>query len=166
MPVAELKTFWTPELIEQLTLSWAEGKSAATIKHEIGAVSRSAVIGKIHRLGLPTPASKRKRRSPRPLYSLTTPLQGINFNQIKRKRAAYSLPPLFLTDQIGPTLECKCGIFELENHSCRWPIWGPEPDAPRYYCGIPEANFKENKPYCQWHNALGHYQREMKDVAK
>ena len=43
---------WTDERIERLKAMWAEGKTASVIAEELGGVSRNAVIGKAHRLGL------------------------------------------------------------------------------------------------------------------
>ncbi|WP_426267965.1 GcrA family cell cycle regulator [Sphingomonas sp. LHG3443-2] len=43
---------WTDERIDRLKAMWAEGKTASAIADELGGVSRNAVIGKAHRLGL------------------------------------------------------------------------------------------------------------------
>jgi len=43
---------WTDERVEILKQMWAEGKSASVIAKELGGVTRNAVIGKVHRLGL------------------------------------------------------------------------------------------------------------------
>lgn len=43
---------WTDERVETLKELWAEGKSASQIAKEMGGVTRNAVIGKVHRLGL------------------------------------------------------------------------------------------------------------------
>lgn len=43
---------WTEERVERLTQLWQEGRSASHIAAELGGVSRNAVIGKVHRLGL------------------------------------------------------------------------------------------------------------------
>lgn len=43
---------WTDERVETLKSMWAEGKSASQIAKELGGVTRNAVIGKVHRLGL------------------------------------------------------------------------------------------------------------------
>ncbi len=43
---------WTEERVEKLKTMWAEGKSASQIAKELGDVTRNAVIGKVHRLGL------------------------------------------------------------------------------------------------------------------
>ena len=43
---------WTDERIERLKTMWAKGATASQIADELGGVSRNAVIGKAHRLGL------------------------------------------------------------------------------------------------------------------
>jgi GcrA cell cycle regulator len=43
---------WTDERVEFLKTMWSEGKSASQIAKELGGVTRNAVIGKVHRLGL------------------------------------------------------------------------------------------------------------------
>ena len=43
---------WTDERVETLKSMWNEGKSASQIAKELGGVTRNAVIGKVHRLGL------------------------------------------------------------------------------------------------------------------
>ncbi|PIE14261.1 MAG: GcrA cell cycle regulator [Rhodobacterales bacterium] len=43
---------WTDERVATLTKMWGEGQSASQIAKELGGVTRNAVIGKVHRLGL------------------------------------------------------------------------------------------------------------------
>lgn len=43
---------WTDERVETLKRMWADGQSASAIAKELGGVTRNAVIGKVHRLGL------------------------------------------------------------------------------------------------------------------
>ena len=43
---------WTDERVDTLRNMWSEGKSASQIAKELGGVTRNAVIGKVHRLGL------------------------------------------------------------------------------------------------------------------
>ncbi|MCF3973648.1 GcrA family cell cycle regulator [Paracoccus salsus] len=43
---------WTDERVETLKRMWGEGQSASAIAKELGGVTRNAVIGKVHRLGL------------------------------------------------------------------------------------------------------------------
>jgi GcrA cell cycle regulator len=54
---------WTDERIEQLKSMWEKGMTASQIADELGGVSRNAVIGKAHRLGLqsrPSPVREAK----------------------------------------------------------------------------------------------------------
>jgi GcrA cell cycle regulator len=48
---------WTDERVEILKKMWGEGQSASVIAKELGGVTRNAVIGKVHRLGLSNRAS-------------------------------------------------------------------------------------------------------------
>ncbi len=71
---------WTDERVELLKKMWAEGQSASQIAKELGGVTRNAVIGKVHRLGLSNrnagaagkseakakPAASRPEAKPRP----------------------------------------------------------------------------------------------------
>ncbi|MCG3267810.1 GcrA family cell cycle regulator [Yoonia sp. I 8.24] len=43
---------WTDERVDTLKKMWGEGQSASQIAKELGGVTRNAVIGKVHRLGL------------------------------------------------------------------------------------------------------------------
>jgi GcrA cell cycle regulator len=51
-PKAEKNMSWTDERVETLKRMWGEGQSASQIAKELGGVTRNAVIGKVHRLGL------------------------------------------------------------------------------------------------------------------
>ena len=51
-PEPEIGMSWTDERVETLKKMWAEGQSASQIAKELGGVTRNAVIGKVHRLGL------------------------------------------------------------------------------------------------------------------
>ena len=58
---------WTDERIEQLKTMWEGGKTASQIAEELGGVSRNAVIGKAHRLGLqarPSPVKPNEVEEP------------------------------------------------------------------------------------------------------
>ena len=43
---------WTDERVSMLKKLWLEGLSASQIAKQLGGVTRNAVIGKVHRLGL------------------------------------------------------------------------------------------------------------------
>jgi GcrA cell cycle regulator len=61
---------WTDERVELLKKMWSEGQSASQIAKELGGVTRNAVIGKVHRLGLSnragsTPAQSEAKPEPK-----------------------------------------------------------------------------------------------------
>src|SRR5688500_14893994 len=57
---------WTDERIATLTKMWESGATASQIAEELGGVSRNAVIGKAHRLGLKARPSPVKANEPKP----------------------------------------------------------------------------------------------------
>src|ERR1700690_1424134 len=56
---------WTDDRVEQLKNLWTEGLSASQIARALGGVTRNAVIGKVHRLGLAGRASPSRAERPR-----------------------------------------------------------------------------------------------------
>lgn len=61
---------WTDERIEALKTMWEAGRTASQIADELGGVSRNAVIGKAHRLGLqsrPSPVKPNEAPAPEPV---------------------------------------------------------------------------------------------------
>jgi GcrA cell cycle regulator len=92
---------WTEQRLEQLKSLWAKGLSISQIGAEIG-VSRNAVVGKVHRMGLP------KRQSPI-MRSEKTPAV---------RPAAKTASPM--------TFE------EWDRSKCCWPIGDPKSDDFRF----------------------------------
>ena len=101
------QSVWTEERLEQLKALWAEGLSITQIGLRIG-VSRNAVVGKVHRMGLP------KRQSP--IVRSANPKR--DERPIQRRRAV----PL--------TLE------QWDRNTCSWPIGDPKTDG-FSFCGAP-----------------------------
>lgn len=67
---------WTEERIETLTKMWASGMTASQIAEELGGISRNAVIGKAHRLGLkprPSPVKPNDAEAPAPAAKASPP---------------------------------------------------------------------------------------------
>ena len=56
---------WTEDRIELLRRLWAQGQSASRIAEQLGGLTRNAVIGKAHRLGLSARPSPIKRERPK-----------------------------------------------------------------------------------------------------
>jgi GcrA cell cycle regulator len=79
---------WTDERIEQLRKLWENGMTASQIAEELGGVSRNAVIGKAHRLGL--------QSRPSPVKSV----EGAVASPIENERPAPAEPaPPFVTER-------------------------------------------------------------------
>src|SRR6266699_5845778 len=63
---------WTDERVASLKKMWGDGSSASQIAAELGGITRNAVIGKVHRLGLsgraksPSSAAQRPRKARAP----------------------------------------------------------------------------------------------------
>ncbi|HEX6784914.1 MAG TPA: GcrA family cell cycle regulator [Sphingomicrobium sp.] len=70
---------WTDERIERLKKMWHDGATASQIADELGGVSRNAVIGKAHRLGLEQrpspvkPGDDEKAKKPAPVAAAAKP---------------------------------------------------------------------------------------------
>src|ERR1700726_4879491 len=64
---------WTEERVETLKKLWADGLSASQIATELGGITRNAVIGKVHRLGLSGRAKSPSSSTPRPRKARAPP---------------------------------------------------------------------------------------------
>src|SRR5277367_657825 len=67
---------WTDERVESLKRLWLDGLSASQIAKQLGGVTRNAVIGKVHRLGLsgraaPSQPARPAFKAPRPPRPVT-----------------------------------------------------------------------------------------------
>jgi GcrA cell cycle regulator len=68
---------WTDERVELLKRMWTEGQSASQIAKELGGVTRNAVIGKVHRLGLSNRAGDgASERSDEPAEAPAAPVRA------------------------------------------------------------------------------------------
>src|SRR6478672_2761442 len=73
---------WTEERIERLKKMWHDGATASQIADELGGVSRNAVIGKAHRLGLEQrpspvkPGEEKEAKKPAPAAAAATPAKA------------------------------------------------------------------------------------------
>jgi len=122
---------WTPERIEQLKSCMTRGMTCSQIAAQIG-VSRNAVIGKIHRLGLssgrPAGAPARANCPPRARHPRGP-------TQRRLLRLAYAQAPLdaIMSDVVVISLH-PCSLVDIDHHQCRWPIG--DPATPNFmFCG-------------------------------
>jgi GcrA cell cycle regulator len=80
---------WTDERVETLKRMWGEGQSASQIAKELGGVTRNAVIGKVHRLGL----SNREENEGEPA-SEAAPAPKVEVAKEVPRAAAPAAPPV------------------------------------------------------------------------
>jgi len=66
---------WTDERVETLKRMWGEGQSASQIAKELGGVTRNAVIGKVHRLGLSNRAVSADEEEEAPQVATAAPMK-------------------------------------------------------------------------------------------
>lgn len=113
---------WTPDRIEQLRACVGTGMTCSQIAAAIG-VSRNAVIGKIHRLGLssgrPAGASVRANCPPRARHPRGP-------TQRRLLRLAYAQAPLDdIMSSVAVISTHPCSLVDIDAHQCRWPIGDP-----------------------------------------
>lgn len=152
---------WTDERVETLKTMWGEGKSASQIAKELGGVTRNAVIGKVHRLGLsgrakpsrPKPAKVQSapRPTPKPKPARTTAKASTS---TKAKTAPSSLPA-----STEPPLKAKplkdgsyATILTLTDHMCKFPIGDPTADEFRFCGRVTDPD----EPYCTAHSMVAY----------
>ena len=97
---------WTEERIERLKKMWHDGATASQIADELGGVSRNAVIGKAHRLGLeqrPSPVKpgedKEAKAAPAPAATAPAPAKAAKAEAAKVANAA---PAAAASNQAAP----------------------------------------------------------------
>ena len=148
---------WTEERVAELKKLWAEGHSASQIAKRLGAVTRNAVIGKVHRLGLsgratPSRPVKRPPRlarpKPQPAVRQAGPVRaGAMVGGLAREAAlAVAEPEAFIEPQRLPNGEMVT-VITVKDSMCKWPIGDPA-DAEFGFCGRPSCN---GAPYCAEH---------------
>ncbi|HEX2813505.1 MAG TPA: GcrA family cell cycle regulator [Sphingopyxis sp.] len=117
---------WTDERIEQLRSMWEKGLTASQIADELGGVSRNAVIGKAHRLGLksrpsPVKATEKVVKAPKP----AAPKPAAPAAPPRAAAPAFSRPAAPPRAEPKPAVEPRPAV---EADAAEAP---PKPDAPR-----------------------------------
>jgi GcrA cell cycle regulator len=149
---------WTDDRVASLKKLWLEGLSASQIAKQLGGVTRNAVIGKVHRLGLSgraAPAAPQRTvfKAPRPPRPAMTAVHAP-----RRAEAVQSQPA-----QAPPVREepGSATVLTLGAHMCKWPIGDPSSDE-FSFCG---RRTGAEGPYCMEHSRVA-YQPQQKRGAK
>jgi GcrA cell cycle regulator len=149
---------WTDERVESLKKLWQEGLSASQIAGRLGGVTRNAVIGKVHRLGLAGRATTTRMKSHRPRRIPVAPRPRPQGKVASRFNAPLSSPlrDLYRADGDGyvppieevviPLHERK-SLNQLTESCCRWPIGDPQ-EADFHFCARKKV---AGLPYCEVH---------------
>ena len=149
---------WTDERVELLKKLWTDGLSASQIATELGNVTRNAVIGKVHRLGLSgrpkdkAAAAQRPRKAARaPSAPVAIPPQSranVIMAPVPRPVIVRDEQPLVSgEDEMGLAVSERVTIMELRESMCRWPMGDPT-KAEFRFCG---AGAIGGLPYCDHH---------------
>ncbi len=149
---------WTDERVEQLRKLWESGLSASQIAAELGNVTRNAVIGKVHRLGLsgrakaPSSAAPRPRK-PRPaqqMVRVTRPVARGNTALAQAFEVEVEADPIAI-DNVVPISQRRT-LLELTEATCHWPIGDPS-NPEFYFCG---GKALTGLPYCAQHSRVAY----------
>ncbi len=149
---------WTDERVETLKKLWAEGHSASQIAAELGGITRNAVIGKVHRLGLsgraksPSSAAPRPRKPRTASHMLRVTRSSMRGNTALAHAYEFDIEPeTEPIDNVIP-LGQRRSLLELTEDTCRWPIGDPG-SADFYFCGGPAIT---SLPYCAYHSRIAY----------
>jgi GcrA cell cycle regulator len=128
---------WTEERVGALKKLWLEGQSASQIAKALGGgVTRNAVIGKVHRLGLsgraaPSQPVRTTFRTPRPRPQPTVQPSAPRRIEAVQPRVAAPVQPVPV---VAPDLPGTATVLTLGAHMCKWPIGDPGSDG-FSFCG-------------------------------
>jgi GcrA cell cycle regulator len=151
---------WTEDRVGALKKLWLEGQSASQIAKQLGGgVTRNAVIGKVHRLGLsgraapsqPARATFRPSR-PRPAAPPTqAPSAPRRIESLQPRAVAAPSVPAPMPDLPGTAT-----VMTLGAHMCKWPIGDPSSNE-FSFCGRRASE----SVYCVEHARVA-YQPQVK----
>ncbi|WP_349644855.1 GcrA family cell cycle regulator [Bradyrhizobium sp. Leo170] len=145
---------WSDERVEQLKKLLEAGLSTSKIAAELGGgISRNAVIGKVHRLGL----TGRAKPAPPEVEKVRRRTNGrkVHFTRrqpVEEPQEREEIPPDFDPSNVSAfdaaiPVERRKGLLDLQQHHCRWPVGDPQlPDF--FFCG---GTAEEGRPYCALH---------------
>ena len=159
---------WSDEVVARLRALWADGHSTAEIGRRLG-VSKNAVVGKAHRLDLPSRPSPIRRdgsgtprsRTPRRVTGPTLPPLNCTRMPLATPRASLSLdlPSSSPQPQLAPR-PLAVPMYAGRVVPCSWPLGEPGTKTFRF-C---DDSSLPGKPYCEAHAAIAYVRvRDRRD---
>lgn len=172
---------WTEERVALLKKLWTEGYTASQIAGKFGDITRNAVIGKVHRLGLSGRAVTSRFRGPRVKVRPKSRSFGedhrhysVDGNTALKVAPALDTQPLLhvaLRPVPNPVTIFdvapgkRVDLLSLREGMCRWPIGDPD-DEEFGFCG---RDTSEGSTYCEHHARIAyqpvHRRRTAKEAA-
>lgn len=145
-------SLWSDDRVDKLISLWQEGLSASEVACALGCVTRNAVIGKVHRLGLAGRAGpSRGRRHHQPIASKA---RAVTTNE--PAIAAVTEDPYLYEDGSLVTLRT------IDARMCHWPIGDPASTA-FHFCGRASQS---GSPYCEAHTQRAHQPHRVAKVQR
>ena len=150
---------WTDERVETLKKLWQDGLVASQIAKQLGGVTRNAVIGKVHRLGLsgraaPSKPARPAFKAPRPQRpAAAAPSAPRRIAEPAPVEAAEPQPPARYVEEAPGSAT----VLTLGAHMCKWPIGDPSSDG-FTFCG---RRVSEG-PYCAEHARIAYQPAQTK----
>ncbi len=153
---------WTDDRVAILEKLWGEGKSAAEIAKELGeGVTRNAVIGKAHRMGMsgrPSPIKKKKAGAAVTETAKVAAVKPVAKTVTEAKSPVMNIKPIPANSKKVIKTGEGISILELTDKLCKWPIGDPRDDD-FHFCG---GKSLPGVPYCGPH-AMEAYQPSSKN---
>ena len=141
---------WTDERVTTLKKLWLEGLSASQIAKQLGGVTRNAVIGKVHRLGLSGRAAP--SQPARPVFKPQRPARPVAAapQPVRRPLSNMPTPPEPMIRRVEEPGSAT--VLTLGAHMCKWPIGDPSSDN-FTFCG---RRSDDGTPYCLEHARIAY----------
>ena len=148
---------WTDERVETLKKLWLDGLSASQIAKQLGGVTRNAVIGKVHRLGLSGRATPSQPQRPA-FKTPRAPRPAIAAAPAPRRAAEPALPSQLPAPALAAEEPGTATVLTLGAHMCKWPIGDPASDG-FTFCG---RRSDREGPYCSEHARVAYQPQQQK----
>lgn len=165
---------WTEQRIEMLRKLWGQGQTASQIATLLGGVTRNAVIGKAHRLGLTGRPSPIKREGAE--GGTATPRRKAATAQRRQQPAIAPMPTLRPAQEAAPVraevapaaVEARVSepalpkapatprtAVQAGSKTCSWPVGDPKQPG-FHFCG---DSAEPGRPYCAHHCAIAYHRK-------